>query len=196
MSHREELKSLLRQRSLVRGAIVLSSGKTSDYYLDCKLTTLHPRGSWLTGSAILEALDDHHVQAQAIGGMSMGADPIVSAVTVVSEIEKRPLPGFLIRKEAKKHGRKKQIEGLEPGLKDVVIVDEVCTTGAATQEAIVAAEAEGHRVVAVVSLVDREEGGSAMLRANYNYFAVFTAAELLDEGESRGDARDAKTATR
>ena len=109
----------------------------------------------------------------------MGADPLVSAVAVVSEIEKRPLPGFLIRKEAKKHGRKKQIEGLESGIKDVVIVDEVCTTGAATQEAIAAAEAEGHRVVAVISLVDREEGGSAQLREKYNYFAVFTAAELL-----------------
>jgi orotate phosphoribosyltransferase len=179
MNHREELKSLLRKKSLVKGAIVLSSGKTSDYYLDCKLTTLNPRGAWLTGYAILEAMDRHQVQAQAIGGMSMGADPLVSAVAVVSEIEKKPLPGFLIRKEAKKHGRKKQIEGLESGVKNVVIVDEVCTTGAATQEAIAAAEAEGHRVVAVISLVDREEGGSAQLREKYNYFAIFTAAELL-----------------
>jgi orotate phosphoribosyltransferase len=160
----------------------LSSGKKSDYYLDCKLTTLDPEGSRLTGYAMLELLDELGVKADAIGGMSMGADPIVSATTVASAIERRPLPGFLIRKEPKGHGRRKQIEGMEKTRgKHVVIVDEVCTTGASTQEAIDAAEREGCEVIAVISLVDREEGGSEMLRAKYNYRSIFTARELLNE---------------
>jgi orotate phosphoribosyltransferase len=197
MNQREDLKNLLREKSLVRGTIVLSSGKTSEYYLDCKLTTLDPRGAFLTGYAILNLLDSENIVAAAIGGMSMGADPIVSATSLVSYLEKRPLPGFLIRKEAKKHGRKKQIEGIESGNWDVVIVDEVCTTGASTQEAIDAAEAEGHRVVAVISLVDRQEGGSQKLRLKYNYHAVFTASELLeDDGRcpvpTRGSAPSAQ----
>lgn len=193
MSHRERLANLLRSKSLVRGEITLSSGKKSNYYLDCKLTTLHPEGALLTGYCLLELLDEMGVRPDAIGGLSMGADPLVSAAIVVSEIEKRPLPGFLVRKEAKKHGRQKQIEGLEsPRGKKVVIVDEVCTTGVSTQEAIDAAEREGAEVVAVVSLVDREEGGSDALRAKYNYRAVFTARELLaEDAGSTGAARAA-----
>jgi orotate phosphoribosyltransferase len=189
-NHRQRLADLLRTRSLVRGEITLSSGKKSSYYLDCKLTTLHPEGALLTGYCILELLDEMGVQVEAIGGLSMGADPVVSAAIVVSEIEKRPLPGFLVRKEAKKHGRQKQIEGVEDVRgKRVVIVDEVCTTGGSTQEAIDAVEREGGKVVAVISLVDREEGGSEMLRQKYNYRSVFTASELLAGGSSSGSAR-------
>jgi orotate phosphoribosyltransferase len=179
MDYRNELLQLLREKSLVLGEIILSSGQKSNYYLDCKLTTLDPHGAFLTGHVLLELLKKNEIKADAIGGMSMGADPLVSAVAVVSHIEKTPLPGFLIRKEAKKHGRMKQIEGLGKDVKDVVIVDEVCTTGKATQEAIDAVEKECYRVVAVISLVDREEGGSDAFRAKYKYFSVFTASELL-----------------
>jgi orotate phosphoribosyltransferase len=182
-NHRPRLAELLRTKSLVRGEIVLSSGQKSNYYLDCKLTTLHPEGALLTGYAVLELIDEMKVNPHAIGGMSMGADPIVSATVVVSEIEKRPLPGFLIRKERKGHGRHKQLEGIDGAIGQVVIVDEVCTTGASTQEAIDAAEREGCEVVAVISLVDREEGGSEKLRAKYNYRSIFTARELLAEEE-------------
>ncbi len=179
MDHRQQLADLLRSRSLFRGKITLSSGKESDYYLDCKLTTLSPEGARLTGYVFLEALDRLGVRADAIGGLSMGADPIVTAVGVVSDIEKKPLPGFLVRKERKKHGRQKQIEGIDDKPRKVVIVDEVCTTGGSTLEAIHAAEEAGHEIVAVLSLVDREEGGSAALREKYNYHAIFTARELL-----------------
>jgi orotate phosphoribosyltransferase len=182
MSHRERLADLLRAKSLVRGEITLSSGQKSNYYLDCKLTTLDPEGALLTGYCVLELLSEMELQPDAIGGLSMGADPVVSAAIIVSQIERRPLPGFLVRKEAKKHGRQKQIEGLEkPDGKRVVIVDEVCTTGGSTQDAIDAAEREGCQVIAVISLVDREEGGSEKLRAKYNYRSVFTARELLQE---------------
>jgi len=179
MSARSELKELLREKSLVIGEIVLSSGQKSNYYLDCKLTTLDPRGAYLTGEVFLETLNAHGITADAIGGLSMGADPIVSAVAVVSHVKGAPLPGFLIRKEAKKHGRMRRIEGMGKSVKRVVIIDEVCTTGKSTQEAIDAAVEEGYTVVAVLSLVDREEGGSAQLRAKYNYVSIFTASELL-----------------
>jgi orotate phosphoribosyltransferase len=193
MSHREKLANLLRTKSLVRGEFTLSSGKKSNYYMDCKLTTLDPEGALLTGYCILEMLDELGVKPDAIGGLSMGADPLVTAAGVVSAIEKRPLPGFLVRKKAKEHGRQKQLEGMEnPRGKKVVIVDEVCTTGGSTAEAIEAAEREGCEVVAVISLVDREEGGSEMLRAKYKYRSIFTARELLTE-DSRpaGSARSA-----
>jgi orotate phosphoribosyltransferase len=193
MSHREKLANLLRTKSLVRGEFTLSSGKKSNYYMDCKLTTLDPEGALLTGYCILELLDEMGVKPDAIGGLSMGADPLVTAAGVVSAIEKRPLPGFLVRKKAKEHGRQKQLEGMEnPRGKKVVIVDEVCTTGGSTQEAIEAAEREGCEVVAVISLVDREEGGSEMLRAKYNYRSIFTARELLaEDSKPAGTARSA-----
>ena len=94
MSHRERLANLLRTKSMVRGEFTLSSGKNSNYYMDCKLTTLDPEGALLTGHCVLELLDEMGVKPDAIGGLSMGADPLVTAAGVVSAIEKRPLPGF------------------------------------------------------------------------------------------------------
>lgn len=189
MSHRKRLAKLLRSKSLVRGEITLSSGQKSNYYLDCKLVTLDPEGALLTGYCVLELLNEMEVRPDAIGGLSMGADPVVSAAVMVSELENTPLPGFLVRKEAKQHGRQKQIEGLDSVRgKKVVIVDEVCTTGGSTQEAIDAAEREGAEVVAVISLVDREEGGSEKLRAKYSYRSIFTARELLAEDASAASA--------
>jgi len=180
MSHKEKLAGLLREKSLKRGEFTLASGQKSDYYLDCRLTTLDPEGARLTGYCVLELLDQMGVKPDAIGGLSMGADPVVSAAIVVSAIEKPPLQGFLVRKVAKEHGRQKQIEGLESvrGLR-VVIVDDVCTTGGSTLEAIAAVEREGGEVAAVISVVDREQGGSEMLRQKYKYGTVFTARELL-----------------
>jgi orotate phosphoribosyltransferase len=191
MSHRAQLANLLRAKSLVRGEFTLSSGKKSDYYLDCRLTTLDPEGALHTGYCILQLLDEMGIKPDAIGGLSMGADPLVTATGVVSAIEKRPLPGFLVRKTAKEHGRQKQIEGMEnPRGKKVVIVDDVCTTGGSTQEAIDAAEREGCEVIGVISLVDREEGGSEALRAKYNYRSIFTARELLvEESKPAGSVR-------
>jgi len=185
------LRRRLREKSLFRGEATLSSGKKSNYYLDCRLTTLDPEGSVLIGHAILELLAQRGIRADAIGGMSIGADPIVSAVVTMSSLEGRPIRGFLVRKERKEHGRQKLIEGIDPqasegGVKSVVIVDDVCTTGKSTFDAIAAAESEGMKVVAVISLVDREEGGSEALRNKYAYYAITTARELLAEAAASG----------
>ena len=178
----QRLKQRLREKSLFRGEVTLSSGKKSNYYLDCRLTTLDPEGSVLVAHSILELLAAKGIRAEAVGGMSIGADPVVSSVVALSYLQGRPLRGFLVRKERKEHGRQKQIEGLESGAaRNVVIVDDVCTTGKSTLEAIAAVEAEGMKVVAVISVVDREEGGSDALRKKYNYHTICTARELLAE---------------
>ena len=179
---RERLKALLRARSLTRGEFKLASGRASSYYLDCRQTTLDPEGAVLTGHAILDLLAEKNIRADAIGGLTLGADPVVSAAVAMSHLAGRPLAGFYVRQERKQHGRQKLLEGVElkKGAR-VVIVDDVCTTGKSTRQAIEAAEGEGLEVVAVVSLVDREEGGSEELRRKYNYHSVFTARELLEE---------------
>jgi orotate phosphoribosyltransferase len=198
---RQSLKDLLRRKSVLRGDFTLSSGRKSNYYIDCKRTTLDPEGAVLTGHTILEMLDSHGIKANAIGGMTIGADPIVTAVAAVSYLDEKPLRGFLVRKEAKPHGLRKRIEGVEANeVSKVVIVDEVCTTGESTLEAIRAAEGAGMQVTAVVSLVDREEGGSELLRRKYYYLPVFTAKELLDDdGEGARElsetAKDTKRST-
>jgi len=194
MTHKKELKRLLQKLSLVRGNFTLSSGKVSDYYLDCKLTTMNPEGAVLTGYTILELLDENEIEADAIGGPEIGAVPIVSAVAAVSffraerEKQGRPLPAFLVRKQPKGHGRKKQIEGIAPeSIRRVVIVDEVCTGGDSIGIALHAVEDLKLDVVAVITLVDREEGGGEKLKEKYGnrYLPIFTAAELRrDEAES------------
>ena len=180
MGHKEQLRELLRRKSLKYGKFILSSGKESDYYLDCKLTTLDPEGALLTGYAILELLKEKHIEADAIGGPAIGAIPILTAVSLVSPKVGKPLPAFFVRKEPKQHGRGKQVEGIElpPGAR-VVIVDEVCTTGESTLDALRVVENQKLEVVAVISLVDREQGGSDILREKYPYMTVFTAKELL-----------------
>lgn len=190
MSHREQLKQLLRAKSLWRGKFQLSSGQTSDYYIDCKLTTLDPEGAALAAYTILELLDEKGIHADAIGGPVLGAVPIVAAVAAVSHLRAKqedkgkPLPAFLVRKEAKGHGRQKQIEGLDLAkVRKVIILDEVCTEGTSIEVALKAVEEQGLEVAAVISLVDREQGGHENLRAKYGdrYLQVFTARELLQD---------------
>src|SRR5262244_3697507 len=99
-----ELRDIIRRKSLRVGDFTLSSGKKSSYYLDCRMTTLDPRGALLIGRLILARIREHNIEADAIGGLTMGADPIVSAVAVVSSLEGTPLPAFIVRKETKDHG--------------------------------------------------------------------------------------------
>jgi len=184
--YRQRLKKLLQRKSIVWGKVRLSSGQESDYYFDCKLTTLDPEGAFLTANAVLDLLDEKGIRADAISGPPIGAHPIVAAVAAVSHLrlkegKARPLPAFLIRKQPKAHGLEKQIEGLDiKKIRDVVIIDDVCTKGESTLEALKIVEDAGLRIAAVLSIVDREAGGSDKLRQKYPYFALFTGKELLE----------------
>ncbi len=183
-STRERLLDLLRTNSLELGHFTLTSGKTSLYYFDSKFTTLHPEGSYLTAWLILETIREKLPDLDAIGGLTLGADPIVAAVAAISHAERDrydPVSAFIVRKQVKGHGTRRLLEGYDPppGAR-VAIVDDVCTTGGSTLQAIERAEEAGCRVEAVFCLVDREEGGSEALQ-DYNFFPLIRASELLDE---------------
>ena len=172
---------MLATKSFRLGEFKLSSGGTSDYYLDCRTTTLDARGAQLTGQVFLEEIRARGWDAQAIGGLTLGADPIVVAVAVTSGT----VHGFLVRKAEKQHGTGQRIEGFREKGARVVIVDDVCTTGASTVQAIEAAREFGFEIVGVMCLVDRQESGG---RANVEkaaapapFVAVFTANEVRRE---------------
>ncbi|MCX5750455.1 MAG: orotate phosphoribosyltransferase [Candidatus Saganbacteria bacterium] len=176
MSKRDELFTLLKEKAVKIGEFTLSSGKKSNFYFDAKQATCHPYGSYLMGSLMLEEIKN--LEADAIGGLTMGADPIAAVVSVLSKDLPRPLFSFMVRKEAKGHGLKKSIEGIiELGWK-VIIVDDVITTAESTLKAIKAVEEIGCKVVKVMALVDREEGGTEAL-ANYPFVPLFKKCEFF-----------------
>ncbi len=150
---RQELLRLLAQKSFRLGEFKLSSGGTSDYYVDCRTTTLDAVGSRLTGEVFLDEIRARGWRPQAIGGLTMGADPLVVAVAVVSG----EINGFLVRKSEKEHGTGQRIEGFRDKGARVVIVDDVCTTGNSTIQAIEVAREFGFEIVGVMCLVEREE---------------------------------------
>lgn len=178
---RQKLLSTLAHKSFRLGEFKLSSGGTSDYYIDCRTTTLDAKGSRLTGEVFFEEIRQRGWKPRAIGGLTMGADPIVVAVAVVSG----ELDGFLVRKAEKQHGTGQRIEGFREKGARVVIVDDVCTTGASTVQAIEAAREFGFEVVGVMCLVEREE---AQGRPNVEkaagavpFVSLFTANDVRKE---------------
>ncbi len=175
---RQKLLSTLAHKSFRLGEFKLSSGGTSDYYIDCRTTTLDAQGSRLTGQVFFEEIRQRGWKARAIGGLTMGADPIVVAVAVVSG----ELDGFLVRKAEKQHGTGQRIEGFREKGARVVIVDDVCTTGASTVQAIEAAREFGFEIVGVMCLVEREEANG---RPNVEkaagaapFVSIFTANDV------------------
>src|SRR5208283_599239 len=190
-TYAQQLLALLARTSFKLGEFKLSSGVTSDYYIDCRTTTLHAEGGRLTGHAILELLEANHIEAEAVGGLTMGADPIVSNVATASawRATLRPdaplLHGFLVRKAEKAHGTGRRIEGFYRSGARVVIVDDVCTTGASTIAAIEAAQEAGMKVAAVVCIVEREEanGRPAVEGAAQGapFLRLFTASQVREE---------------
>ena len=178
---RQELLRLLATKSFRLGQFKLASGGTSDYYIDCRTTTLDARGAQLTGQVFLEEIQRRGWKGDAIGGLTMGADPIVIAVAVTSGT----LNGFLVRKTEKQHGTGQRIEGFHEKGARVVIVDDVCTTGGSTIQAIEAAREFGFDVVGVMCLVEREEAGGRVnvekAAAPAPFVAVFTANDVRNE---------------
>ena len=163
---RRALRDLLDTRSARRGEDTLASGAKSNFYFDCKPVTLSADGASLVGTAFLDALDQLPESPAAVGGLTHGADPIVSAMVVLSHVRKRPLQGFYVRKDAKRHGTKRRIENApEPGTR-VVIVDDVVTSGGSLLQAAREARDAGCKVVGALALVDREEqDGASRIRA-------------------------------
>ena len=152
-SARQELLRLLATKSFRLGQFTLSSGISSDYYIDCRTTTLDARGAQLTGQVFLDEIRRRAWKVEATGGLTMGADPIVVSIAVTSGT----LHGFLVRKAEKQHGTGQRIEGFRQKGARVVIIDDVCTTGSSTVEAIRAAREFGFSIVGVMCLVEREE---------------------------------------
>jgi len=175
---REELLRLLAARSFRLGQFRLTSGRMSDYYIDCRTTTLSAKGAQLTGEVFLEEIHRQGWKAEAIGGLTLGADPIVVGVAITSGT----IDGFLVRKAEKQHGMARRIEGFQKKGAPVVIVDDVCTTGASTIQAIEAAREFGFEIVGAMCLVEREDAGG---RANVeeaaapaSFVAIFTAEDV------------------
>lgn len=194
-THAQQLLSLLARLSFRLGQFTLSAGGTSDYYIDCRTTTLHAQGGRLTGHAVLELLEAKKIDAEAVGGLTMGADPIVSNVATASAWRAISFPdspllhGFLVRKAEKAHGAGRRIEGFCREGARVVIVDDVCTTGASTIAAIEAAREAGMVVAAVVCIVEREEaGGRPAVEAAAGeapFLRLFTARDVRAEHEKQ-----------
>ncbi|MCU0275258.1 MAG: orotate phosphoribosyltransferase [Acidobacteria bacterium] len=175
----ERLREILLEKSVVRGRVfTLASGKTSDFYVDARVTTLDAEGAALCGRIFFQMLAGYVVDA--VGGYSIGADPIVAAIAVVSHLEQRPLPAFIIRKEEKGHGTRKMIEGnFRPGMR-VALFDDVITSGGSIIKGAKQVEAEGGTVAVVMAVLDREEGGREAIESHgYRFQPIFTKKNLL-----------------
>ena len=172
-----KLLDLFCQLAYQEGDFVLSSGQSSSYYINGKQVTLHPQGALAIGRILLSLLP---TDTQAVAGLTLGADPIVSAVSVVSAYENRPIPALIIRKEAKGHGTRAYIEGpnLPEGAK-VIVLEDVVTTGKSAMKAVERLREAGYIVDTVISLVDRLQGGAEFYQSvGLNFQAVFTIADL------------------
>lgn len=169
---------MLQERALLRGDFLLSSGARSSYYLDARVVTLSSEGSVLVGAVFAHALDA--LELDAVAGLTLGADPIVSSIAIMSHFAGRGLDGLIVRKERKEHGAARRLEGPWRAGMRVAVVDDTLTTGSSSLEAARAVETEGGEVHVVWALIDREEGArQAIERAGYRFGSVFTVSELI-----------------
>jgi orotate phosphoribosyltransferase len=181
MDERQRLQQILLAKSYRKGSFTLTSGKTSDFYIDGKQTTLSAEGGYLCGRLLFELIRQAPEPIAAVGGMTLGADPLVTAVSVVSYLENAPIPAFIVRKEAKGHGTGNYIEGLQnlPAGCRVALIEDVVTTGGTLLTVIDRVAAAGFTVGIVVTVVDRQEGGAEALAARgYPLKALFTREQL------------------
>ncbi len=181
MNDREVLKRIILEKSYRQGTFKLTSGRISDFYIDCKQTTLSAEGAYLCGRLLFEIIKDFQ-EVRAVGGMTLGADPLVTAVSIVSYLENVPIPAFIIRKEPKGHGTGSWIEGKSniPAGSIVALVEDVVTTGGTLVKAIERTRQEGFEVGPVLTVVDRQEGGVERLKEEgFELRSIFTRSELV-----------------
>jgi len=178
LSERERLLELLRTRALENRAVTLSSGKSSDYYVDCKRVTLQSEGAYLTARLMLDMI---RPEVSAVGGLTLGADPIVASVVVLSHMQGRNVQGLIVRKEPKKHGTMSFVEGptLEKGTR-LAVVEDVVTSGASLLKAIERIAAAGYQPEQALTILDREEGGRVALEdRGFKLQSIFTRKDLM-----------------
>jgi orotate phosphoribosyltransferase len=176
---RHKLLDLFCQLAYKEGDFVLSSGQRSTYYINCKPVTLNPQGALFSGRVLLSMLP---IDTQAVAGLTLGADPIVSAVSIVSALSNKPIPALIVRKEAKGHGTQAYIEGptLPEGAK-VVVLEDVVTTGQSAMKAVTRLRDAGYIVEQVISLIDRKQGGAEFYEsAGLKFEAVFSIEEIQE----------------
>jgi orotate phosphoribosyltransferase len=185
MKHRERLLELIRERSLKVGDFTLASGAKSRYYVDCRRTTMHAEGQVLVGQLCWELLKASGLDADVVGGLTMGADPVSYAIAYSSWLTGEPVHAFSVRKAVKEHGTGRRIEGcFEPGQR-VMVVEDVITTGGSALEACAAVKSEGGTVLGVLALLDRESGGRERIEEEgYRVLSLFRLSELLDQKAS------------
>ena len=186
---RQQLLDLLCRLAYREGNFVLSSGQSSSYYINGKYVTLHPLGALIIGRLILSMLPE---DTQGVAGLTLGADPIVTAVSVVSAYENRPIPALIIRKQAKGHGTMSYIEGpiLETNAK-VVVLEDVVTTGASAMMAVNRLREAGYQVNQIFSLVDRQQGGREFYeKEGIQFESIFTISELQENLKNLNDQND------
>lgn len=176
---RQMLLDLFCQLAYQTGEFTLSSGQKSTYYINGKPVTLHPQGAVAIGRLMLQMLPS---QTQAVAGLTLGADPIVSAVSVVSAYENRPLPGLIVRKEPKGHGTRAYLEGLQlPAGSSVVVLEDVVTTGASALKAVERLQQAGYTVEHIIALVDRQQGGQELYASRGLAFqTLFTIQDVQE----------------
>ena len=181
LDYRDQLLALLRELAFEEREVTLSSGLKSNFYIDCKKVTLRAEGHHLVGRVVFAEIQRVAPQARAVGGLTLGADPIASAVSLQSFISGDPVDAFIIRKESKGHGTDQWIEGADhlPRNSPVVVVEDVVTTGASTLRAVERARAAGLDVVHVVALVDRQEGGRQAVERVVPLTALFCQQDFF-----------------
>jgi orotate phosphoribosyltransferase len=179
MTHRDELLKILVQHSLKKGDFTLASGKKSSYYIDGKHTTLGSRGAYLVARIFLAMIADD--VPDAVGGLTLGADPIIGSMLALAGMEDLELKGFIVRKEAKGHGTQSLVEGSLAKNDRVVVIEDVVTTGGSSLKAIEALREAGCEIKRVLAVVDREQGGREnMHKAGCRLESIFTINELLE----------------
>ncbi len=186
MSDHRALAELLRERSFTFGDFVLASGQRSPYYIDARKTTMSAEGQALIGPLALAAIRSAGWSPKAVGGLTMGADPIAYAVARASIDSPPSVQAFSVRKEAKGHGTKRRIEGNFAQGDPVVVIEDVITSGGSALQAIDAIRGEGGAILGVLALVDREQGGREAIRAaGYGVVSLTTTSEITEEKQGR-----------